>query len=101
MTRETSLIHAELYDAIREMASVFDDKAKMELDRADWFRTQADVMESGQALGPSIVENAGRWQKQMILLDMRQQEMWLKVQRLTMEAAERAQEEANGKNENQ
>lgn len=93
MTRETSLIKAELYDAIRELATVFDEKARMELERADWFRTQADVMESGQHFGQSVVDQANRYHQRMVMLDMRQQEMWIKVQRLTMEAAKRAQDE--------
>lgn len=92
MTRETSLIHAELYDAIRELASVFDDKVQMELERADWFRSQADAMEGGEKFGPQLVQAAGVFHQRMVMLDMRQQEMWLKVQRLTMEAAQRAQE---------
>lgn len=94
MTRETSLIKAELYDAIRELATVFDEKARMELERADWFRTQGDKLENSVSFGEEIVVAANGWRQRMVFLDMRQQEMWIKVQRLTMEAAQRAQDNA-------
>lgn len=96
--RDESLVRAELVESMRLMGDIFEEKAAMELERVDWWRAQAEKMASNAPFGPETLQSAGNFEQRYQILAMRQQETWMRIQRLTLEAQEALK---NGEDENQ
>ncbi len=84
MTRDLSLIKAELVDAMQDYAAIFKEKADMELER---YATLSDmaVRSSEEGAGVFTVEQSQDFQRRYMLLEMRHDELKMRVVRLMIE----------------
>lgn len=85
MTRETSLVRAELVDAMRDYAEVFRQKAALELERAANVEKMADRIASGGHAEQPDIQLSQEWDRQQQLAHMRFQELQMRVNRLILE----------------
>lgn len=85
--RDPGLVRAELLDALDSYSEIFRDKAAMELERFEAVRGIINRVQSGLEFEQADIEmkTANEWIQRYRLLDMRFQEMQMRVNRLILE----------------
>src|SRR5260370_26989023 len=84
-SREPDLVRAELVDALRDYAQIFHEKARMETVRADNIETMARNIEAGGAAEQPDVLTSQEFARAYHLLEMRFEEVRMRVNRLLLE----------------
>lgn len=85
MTREVSLVRAELVDSLRDYAEIFREKAAMELRRAEAVDVVAAKVAAGGSAEQPDLQQSEAFEREQKFMHMRFQELQMRVNRLILE----------------